>query len=310
MILQNGKEVHKKYVFHSNRKTVYNKYIVFLKSLNLSEDTIDWRLKHIRGFLDYIDKKNILIKNITPLILYNYINSINHLSLRTIENRTVCLRLFFDWLSENKYNKYPGKLIFPKIVRNKNCAILTYYTNKEISQLINSVDNTTVNGKRDLLIILMFSCLGIRLKDIKYLKLENIDFQNNIIKIIQHKTDSLLVLPLLPDIKYALLDYLKNKGTNTEYLITDDSGNIYSSDKIYLIVKNQFIKSRIKIKGRKMGPHALRHSLATSLINNNVSIYDVSQVLGHDNVESTKNYTKIDIKRLKKLSLEVPKWQS
>ena len=59
-----------------------------------------------------------------------------------------------------------------------------------------------------------------------------------------------------------------------------------------------------------MGPHALRHSLATSLINNNVSIYDVSQVLGHDNVESTKNYTKIDIKRLKKLSLEVPKWQS
>lgn len=309
MILHN-KKMHKNYVFRKDKKSLYNKYSNFLSTLDIKNETKEWRLKHIRGFLDYITKKNITIKNVVPNTVYDYILSINNLSLRTIENRRLCIRLFFNWLYDNKYNKFSGKLIFPEIVRDRNYNILSYYNKDEISTLINSVDNTTLSGKRDLVILLLFSFLGIRLGDLKKIKVNDIDFKNNSIYIIQQKTDNIMVLPLLKDIRYAIIDYLKSKNKTYEYLITDEEGNPYDSDNIYYILKKQFKISGIEIGERKIGPHSLRHSLATSLINNNIGIYDVSKILGHNIVDSTKSYIKINLKHLRNFSLEVPQWKN
>jgi site-specific recombinase XerD len=61
----------------------------------------------------------------------------------------------------------------------------------------------------------------------------------------------------------------------------------------------------IKIQdGKKHGPHALRHSLASALLEEKIPLPIISEVLGHTNIESTSVYLKIDINQLRTCSLE------
>ena len=62
----------------------------------------------------------------------------------------------------------------------------------------------------------------------------------------------------------------------------------------------------LDFSARHHGPHALRHSLATNLMNNNVPISAISSLLGHTSTITTEIYLTVDEKNLKNLSLEVP----
>ena len=62
----------------------------------------------------------------------------------------------------------------------------------------------------------------------------------------------------------------------------------------------------IEFEGRHHGPHALRHSLATSLMNENVPLSSISSILGHKSTKATEVYLTVDETHLKELSLEVP----
>jgi site-specific recombinase XerD len=62
----------------------------------------------------------------------------------------------------------------------------------------------------------------------------------------------------------------------------------------------------IQYEGRHHGPHALRHSLATSLMNENVPLSAISNIMGHSSTRTTEIYLTVDETNLKELSLEVP----
>ena len=62
----------------------------------------------------------------------------------------------------------------------------------------------------------------------------------------------------------------------------------------------------IDYSNKHHGPHSLRHSLATNLLNENIPISSISSILGHSNTKTTEIYLTVDEKHLKELSLEVP----
>ena len=75
---------------------------------------------------------------------------------------------------------------------------------------------------------------------------------------------------------------------------------------IYAVVSRCIKKSGVDIKGRHFGPHALRHSLATNLLSENVPVSGISDILGHASTITTEIYLTTDETHLKELSLEVP----
>lgn len=310
MITQNNK-MYDKYIFNDLYLKRYREYQSFLETLNLKADTIEWRLKHIRGFLFYLEDKKISFYKMNYENIYNYMDSISELASRTKEHRAICIRLFLNWLYEKGYIKINGKTVLPFIKCNKNSTLISCYSKDEITTLINSIDSKERNGKRDLAVILLFAHLGLRLTDVKMLKLSNIKWNENRIIMIQSKTNYLSSYAMNDDLRYALIDYLKNERpkTNFDYFFIDDNEKTYSSSAYYNIVNKYFMKAKINTKGKKHGPHSLRHSLATISLNNKHSIYEIATILGHRNVETTKIYSKVDIKSLKKLSLEVPAWK-
>ena len=297
---------------------IFYEYDEYLKS-NYSYNTIMASEKVLVDFFKYLKQNNInSIENIAIQNIYNFVNSINtqKYSLNTIYEIKYKLKNFFKYLYNNHKYKFDGTDIFPKIAKFERSKLPSYYTIDEINQILKQVDRNTKKGKRDFAILLLAIVYGLRNSDIVHLKKENIMWNENKIELIQYKTKKLLELPLTENVKYALLDYIKNARPNIDsphiflptkapYTYTDMKN--YSS--LYKSVEQYIKKANIDIGNRKRGLHSLRHSLASNMLKNNIKISTISEILGHSSVNITNIYLSIDEKQLRKLALEVPKYE-
>ena len=289
----------------------YYKYIV---SKGNSIGTIYRKLGTITRFFNYLNKSNI--KLVSKIDIYDYLYEINNLDWGYSEKdrERYNLKTFLNWAYENGYITFNGHSVISKILWHRNSNIRTYYSKSEIEKLLNVINIKSKQGKEHYLIISLICYLGLRISDVVYLKLENIDFNTNEINIIQFKTKESLTLPLIDKVKYPLLDYLRNvRPSNCELdyiFVTYEEPYIHKENlrTHNHIIKNYFNKARIDTNGRKAGFHALRHSLATILLSQNVPLYSVSTILGHTDLPTTTAYLDIDISKLRELALEVKVW--
>lgn len=293
---------------------IIKEYINHLVYLELKNNTIIRKCGSPYLFLKYIDKNDIKLNSITKEIVYDYINKLSKMNwkLTYLDRCKFDLKIFLNWLFDNHKIKISGDLILPKIKWHERTNIKSYYTKNEIISLLNAIDTTTNVGKEDFLVLSIICYLGLRISDVINLKLSDIDFDNNIISIIQFKTKEKLILPLIDNIKYPLLDYIKNVRP-----IDSDSDYIFITNQKPYIKKDclrresrkvgkYLTKAGVDINGRKHGFHSLRFSFSTMLLAENVDLYSISTILGHQNITSTMSYLDIDILKLKELALEVP----
>ncbi len=169
-------------------------------------------------FLNYFQSKNLnqLIEN----DVINYINNIyKKYSIGTVKCYKYVIKKFLNYLFYNGLISFSGINIYSK--KDTEKKIVTSYTNEEIKKILESIDTNTKYGKHHYLIMTLLAYYGLRGTDIIKLKFKNINFENNMIYLIQSKTNVELSLPLIDEVKFALLDYLKNSRPNidSEYII-------------------------------------------------------------------------------------------
>ena len=290
---------------------VYKNYLI---SIGNKEFTISEKIRFIYLLERYLISIGKTFKTFSKENIYDYFEECSKLNwgLSCQDRNKYNIKIFFNWTYQNNLTKISGDMIFPKIVWHRKTNIRTYYTKEEVTKLLNAINIKTKQGKEDYLIISLICYLGLRISDVINLKLGNIDFNSNIISIIQYKTGNQLILPLIDKVKYPLLDYLKNvrpNDTELDYIfITFDKPykhHIELKTHNYKI-KNYLTKARIDINRRKHGFHSLRHSFSTLLLNENTSLYSISTILGHEDIRTTMSYLDINISKLKELALEVP----
>ena len=293
---------------------VFKQYYQNLVNLGNKSSTITLKLMYIVFLERYLVNNNKTFKSITNEDIINYINECSKLdwSISYKDNNKFQIKLFLNWMYNNSLSKISGDMVLPKIVWHRKTNIRTYYTKNEVAKMLNVIDIRTKQGKEDYLILNLICYLDLRISDVINLKLSNINFNTNTISIIQYKTDNKLTLPLINKVKYPLLDYLKNvrpNDTDLDYIFITRSKPYVQNIKLKThryIVKNYFIKAGVDINGRKHGFHSLRHSFSKSLLSENISLYSISNILGHKNIETTMRYLDIDTSKLKDLALEVP----
>ena len=271
---------------------------------------LDMFVRHLK-FLAYQGIENI--EDLTPECLYNYFSSINSdYSKSTLASIKSNLRDTYNWLYNSGYINFLGNAALPYIKKDPRDKLISYYSKEEVDQLLSCIDTTTDYGKCVYAAICITAHLGLRAGDIIGLKFSNIDWEHNRIQLIQQKTGEPLSLPLVDEVKYPLLDYIKNARPDSidrEYIfITINAPHIryHSASSIHRMVTNSMKIAGIEFEGRHHGPHALRHSLATSLMNENVPLSSISSILGHKSTKTTEVYLTVDETHLKELTLEVP----
>ena len=304
--------------YYKHKKILKDPYFIEISSRfkqyciekDYSKVTTDHYIKQTARFMDYLSSQGInSCKNINLTLINNYIKTLAGYTYKTIEQIICSLRAFFRFLLETEEVQTDFAAKTPMVQARKQTRIPSVWTKDELKKLIAAIDRGSPKGKRDYAIILLACCLGIRCTDIKKLKIQNFKWEEKKLIFTQSKTRETVPLPLIPEVGWAVIDYLKYGRPNIDspYLFVKHMapfGTFSETNHLNQIIRRYMELAYIPILKKKRGMHSLRHTMASILLENDTPLSTISDILGHIDTDSTSVYLKVDIKKLKECSLD------
>ena len=218
------------------------------------------------------------------------------------------VRTFLRYCAESGEADRDYSYVVPPYKRPQ--PIPSVYSEDEILRMESAVDRSVPVGKRDYAIILFATRLGLRLEDIRTMGFDELDFGKGVIRLVQKKTFAGLELPMVPELKAALLDYIDNGRPDVHgvvFLLSHPPYSPLSKSGVIACFRRALGKAKIKRGNRGCGPRAFRSSLASSMINDGVPYEAVRRTLGHIDQNAISHYARLDVERLRFYALPVPK---
>ena len=263
-----------------------------------SKNTITAYKKDLNTFNVFCKDKHGInnISKIPYSIIRSWIVNLSdsNLSPLTINRKISALSRYYDFLIKlEQIDESPTKNHKRLKVQSK---IIIPFSENEVFSVINIFDDT-FEGKRDMLTIDMLYSTGIRRDELIKIKLNDVLFDENLIKI-QGKRNKERLVPMLPSLLQNIKDYIKlrsNIKPSTNNLFITNRGKQIGPSLVYRVVKKYFSKVSSKVK---TSPHVLRHSFATHLLNNGADLRSVQMLLGHSSLSKTQIYTHVAKERL------------
>ena len=293
-------------------KTLENEFALWLNTLGFSH-SIEYNYKnHAKELFEYLHRNNIThIKNLTQKHITNYFD---YLQTRPNKRRTGALSTahlnknfdatdkFLEFLHQNGMQKAPSPLNY-RIRQDKQTKLnsIKPFTQEEIKELQTNIEKSYLNWKftkreakleqMKLIFALYYAC-GLRRSEGKNLQIKDVDFDTKTIFVRQGKNYKDRIIPMNRSVYEALQDYIYNfrnlQKVNHNRLFINGT---YTINKY--LQKLQEISNNKQIKAKKLTLHILRHSIATHLLQNGMSIENIAKFLGHSTLDSTQIYTHI-----------------
>jgi integrase len=186
------------------------------------------------------------------------------------------------------------------------------WTAEEIRAVLAVIDRQSATGKRDYAMILTTARLGLRISDLRHLELSALDWRAKTITIVVHKTGRALTLPLLDDVGWAIIDYLRDARPDTDcpkvFVKHRHPFNAFgSASSIGSRLSRYAARAGIIVGPEQVaGMHSLRGALAVAMIGGGAQIPVVSAVLGHASSDTTQAYyLRFDVERLRCCAVDV-----
>jgi site-specific recombinase XerD len=283
------------------------KLITHLTNLRRNMVTIkDYRL-YLSEFLMHLNERNVKhVSAITEKDILTFVSS--HPTNKV--NIVSALRVLFRFWREEHIVDDRFEELFDTYKTHKPERIPSYFAANEVMRIEQSVSRNSANGKRNYAMLLLASRLGLRASDIANLQFSDIDWDKNMITLTMQKTKKVIELPLLADVGNAIIDYLRHgrpKSDSQNVFLSGNAPYVAATKGVVCAAINEIIlRSGVDTSGKHHGPHSLRHSLASAMLNGGSMMPVISESLGHRSTQTTLAYLKIDIRSLQKCALPVP----
>ena len=218
---------------------------------------------------------------------------------RSVNRKVASLKAFYKYLVKtNQLIATP--LASHKALKTKKTVQIPF-SEEEITDVILGIEPNSFKASRDLTIVTMFYATGVRRSELVGMKLQDLDLDNGLIKVLGKRKKE-RYMPLLPELAKQLRVYLGFR----EALISENSTDLFLTEKgdkiyetlVYRIINNYFSEASNKTK---KSPHILRHSFATHLLSHGANLNSVKELLGHSSLASTQVYTHSNIAELSKV---------
>lgn len=280
-------------------------YNEFLQNSGKTKSDVRSRMHLTARFLQYADQQGV--RNLQDLKVQHIYESFEAASDKGGFRRAIMA--FLRYAHRHELIKEKLSLIVPTVSRHT--AVPTVYSPEEVERILTAASKSKKTGRRNYAITLLAARLGLRSCDITNLTFENLRLDTDMIEITQIKTKEQLVLPLLPEIREAIADYVEKERPISDsdkifVRISHPIGSPLLPHSVYVIVSRIIADTEIDTKGRTCGAHALRSSLATALLNEGNEYPVIQKVLGHTSPNAAKSYVKVDIEHLRAYALPVP----
>lgn len=281
------------------------RFIEYLyKEKNYSAETIKAYEYDIVTYVDFLASKDLdyLTVKYDGVRLWIVELSEQGVSNRSINRKMSSLRFYYKFLQKiEEVDVSPLQLHRSLKVEKK---LQLPFSVNEIDAVRERLDGLEdFNSIRDLLIVEMLYCLGLRRAELVALKISDVDFYQHQVKVLG-KGDKVRVIPVVQVVEKILKKYISVRGLvmsnmdKNDNLLVNEKGNKINEMFVYRVINRYF--SNVTTKEKK-SPHVLRHSFATHLLENGADINSIKELMGHESLGTTQGYAQINLKELKKV---------
>lgn len=219
------------------------------------------------------------------------------LSMRSINRKCVTLNSFYNYLRTIGATE-TNPLAKHNSLKAKKSFIVPFSV-AEVDRALKEIDRSTFSGIRDATVIELLYTTGMRQAELIGLKLSDIDWSQQQICVLGKRNKERIV-PILPSLMTTLKSYseqrksIQKAPTHNFLLVTDKGKKTYPSF-VYRLIKSYFSRVSSKIR---TSPHVLRHSFATHMLDAGADINVVKEILGHESLAATQEYTKVQLPKV------------
>ncbi len=288
----------------SKSPQIFVSFLKFLsKEKNFSLHTIKAYQYDIQKFIEFLTEKSVRVQQATKSDIRDFLSNQYDLGLtkKTVARRLASIKSFYKYLINIEFiDKNPSLFLqSPKLSKE----LPNFIDEKIIDELMNQPDIDTVKGLRDKAIMELFYSTGMRLSELIKLDIGSINTKDHLIKVVGKGNKDRLI-PFGKRAKFCIENYLKKRALALK--------SSFKGTPLFVNSKNQRVPKRtiqrrvsnyIKLvaEGKRLGPHILRHSFATHLMNKGADIRAVGDLLGHSNLSSTQIYTHVKPERMREI---------
>ena len=268
---------------------------------NLSYQTVKSYSSDIKDFLSFLSSRKKELKEVGYPTVREYLSSLQKRSLQksTLARRVSVLKNFFHYLCLKGYlsSFILSGLRGPKLQKK----IPSFLEEEEVEKLLSSVKGEGFFYYRDKAALELLYATGMRIAELADLNIDNIDFTGETVKV-RGKGNKERIIPVGNYALKALTAYRELRREKAKpgvkALFLNKSGQRLS-DRFMRKKINRYLN--LADIHKVSGPHSLRHSFATHLLNRGADIRSVQELLGHERLSTTQIYTHLSIKRLKEV---------
>ncbi len=258
----------------------------------------------LESFLDYVlrafghsDLRKINHKTIRGWLVE--LLDVQKLSNNSVNRKLSTLKTYYRFLLLTKrVDINPTlKVVSPKLSKRLPEFVDQQSMNKLLLQDFFTAD---FDGVRDQLILEMFYQTGIRLSELIGIQLNDVDYQNNLVRV-TGKRNKQRIIPLNEELQELIKKYIQFRNEIPSVVdslfITKKGKSVYP--KLVYNVVNKYLS--LISSNNKKSPHILRHTFATHMLNNGADLNSIKELLGHANLSATQVYTHNSFEKLKSI---------
>lgn len=256
-------------------------------------------LKKLNNFLKKNGKKS-KPNEVNSDLIKEFIHHISKKIKSTSQSRIISgIRSFYDYLLFEKLIETNPlvNIESPKLIRKLPSTL----SENEINQIINNIDKNKKESERNIAIIETLYGCGLRVSELISLKISDLFFKEDFIKI-TGKGNKQRLVPVSGINKVYINSYIMNSRSKlninkefSDFLFLNRRGKSLTRSMIFTIIKKLAEISGIK---KNISPHTFRHSFATHLLENGADLKTIQQLLGHESITTTEIYMHLDNKAL------------
>ncbi len=293
---------------HSPFDAALNDFAVWMDlERGLSSATIESREWQTASFLNWFGRtgKSLASISLADVDAFQAACAAKGLSRWSIKNRLSGIRCFLRYAGSRKWcsPSVAQGIEGPPIYAQEQIALGPSWD--QIKRLISSLDTKDPGDIRDRAIIMLLAIYGLRASEVRRIRLQDIDWDNDQIVITRSKLRQAQRYPLMSEVGQAIVRYVKEVRPQCQYrelfLTMVAPREPVTNSCLYGIVLHHTKRLGIQFSHHR-GPHALRHACAGNLLTKGLTLKEIGDHLGHRSAKSTRIYTKVDLIGLREVA--------
>ena len=229
---------------------------------------------------------------------------------KTVEHKLCAVRSLLRFAAADGLTDLGVLETVPAVKSTRQARVPSVWDPADVSRVLAAIDRGNPSGKRDYAIVLLICRLGLRGVDVKRLRFADLDWPGNQVSVAQAKTPQRVWLPLLKDVGWAIIDYIRSgrPASDCPHVFlrhTAPIGPFSDQDHLHQILVKHARVAHVRLgEKRRHGMHSLRHTLATRLLEDGTPVERIADILGHQSVQPTGVYLKTSLGLLARCALD------